>query len=81
MKPSAFPIERMLKKVEAALLRPERPWLRVIIDGDDQMAKTKKKQEARAEHAASNPEDTGLAVDDLNWIERTLVRPRVLTDG
>jgi hypothetical protein len=46
-----------------------------------QIAKTKKKQEARAEHAASNPEDTGLAVDDLNWIERTLVRPRVLTDG
>jgi hypothetical protein len=81
MKPSAFRIERLLAKVEAALPPPERKWLRVIIDGDDEAAKAKKKQEALAEHVASYPEDAGLAVDDFNWIERTLVRPRVLADG
>ena len=81
MKPSAFRIERMLEKLEAALVPPERKCLRVIIDGDDEVAKTKKKQEALAEHVASHPEDAGLAVDDFNWIERTLVRPRVFTDG
>jgi hypothetical protein len=78
MKPSAFRIERMLEKLEAALVPPERKVLRVIIDGDDV---AKKKQEALAEHVASHPEDAGLAVDDFNWIERTLVWPRVLTDG
>jgi hypothetical protein len=81
MKPSAFRIERMLEKVEAALLPPECPWLRVIIDGDDEATKAKKKQEALAEHVASHPEDAGRTVEDFNWIERTLVRPRVLTDG
>jgi hypothetical protein len=81
MKPSAFRIERMLEKLEASIVPPERKWLRVIIDGDDEVAKAKKKQEALAEHLASHPEDAGLAVDDFNWIERTLVRPRVLTDG
>jgi hypothetical protein len=81
MKPSAFRIERLLAKVEAALLPPERKCLRVIIDGDDEVAKTKKKQETLAEHVASHPEDAGVTVEDFNWIERTLVRPRVLTDG
>jgi hypothetical protein len=52
----------------------------VIIDGDD-VAKAKKKQEALAEHVASHPEDAGLTVDDFDWIERTVIRPRVLTDG
>ena len=41
MKPSAFRIERMLEKLEAALVPPERKVLRVIIDGDD-VAKAKK---------------------------------------
>jgi hypothetical protein len=54
--------------------RPPSCCLRVIIDGDDEVAKTKKKQEALAEHVASHAEDAGLAVDDFNWIERTLVR-------
>jgi hypothetical protein len=81
MKPSAFRIERLLAKVEAAIMPPERKWLRVIIDGDDEVAKAKKKQEALAEHLASHPEDAGHTVEDFNWIERTLVRPRVLTDG
>jgi len=80
MKPSAFRIERMLEKLEAALVPPERKVLRVIIDGDD-VAKAKKKQEALAAHVARHPEDAGRTVDDFNWIERTLVRPRVLTDG
>jgi hypothetical protein len=80
MKPSAFRIERMLEKLEAALVPPERKVLRVIIDGDD-VAKAKKKQEALAEHVASHPEDVGLTVDDFDWIERTVIRPRVLTDG
>jgi hypothetical protein len=80
MKPSAFRIERMLEKLEAALVPPERKVLRVIIDGDD-VAKAKKKQEALAEHVASHPEDAGLTVDDFDWIERTVIRPRVLTDG
>jgi hypothetical protein len=80
MKPNAFRIERMLEKLEAALVPPERKVLRVIIDGDD-VAKAKKKQEALAEHVASHPEDAGLTVDDFDWIERTVIRPRVLTDG
>jgi hypothetical protein len=55
MKPSAFRIERMLAKVEAALLPPERPWLRVIIDRDDEVAVARKKEEAVAEHLAPHP--------------------------
>jgi hypothetical protein len=81
MKPSAFRIERMLAKVEAALMPPDRKCLRVIIDGDDEVAVAKKKEEAVAKHVAAHPEDAGLTVDDFDWIERTLVRPRVLTNG
>jgi hypothetical protein len=81
MKPSAFRIERMLEKLEAALTPPKRKCLRVIIDGDDEAAKAKKKQEALAEHVARHAEDAGRTVEDFNWIERTLVRPRILTDG
>jgi hypothetical protein len=81
MKPNAFRIERMLEKLEAALVPPERKVLRVIIDGDDEVAVARKKEEAVAEHVAAHPEDAGLTVDDFNWIERTVVRPRVATDG
>jgi hypothetical protein len=56
MKPSAFRIERMLEKLEAALVPPERKCLQVIIDGDDEVAVTKKKKEAVAEHVARHPE-------------------------
>jgi hypothetical protein len=75
MKPSAFRIERMLAKVEAALLPPERAWLRVIIDGDDEVAVAKKKEEALAEHVARHPEDAGRTVEDFDWIMRILFRP------
>jgi hypothetical protein len=38
----------VLEKLEAALTPPKRKCLRVIIDGDDESAKAKKKQEASA---------------------------------
>jgi hypothetical protein len=44
MKPSASRIERMLAKVEAALVPPSREWLRVIIDDGDDEAEVKKKR-------------------------------------
>jgi hypothetical protein len=81
MKPSAIRIERMLEKFEAALVPPERKCLRITIDRDDEVAVAKKKEEAVAEHVAAHPEDAGRAVEDFNWIERTLVRTRLLTDG
>jgi hypothetical protein len=81
MKLRASQIERMLEKVEAALVLPPRRWLQVIIDGDDEVAVAKKKEDALAEHVAAHPEDAGRTVEDFNWIERMLVRPRVLTDG
>jgi hypothetical protein len=81
MKLRASQIERMLEKVEAALVPPPRRWLQVIIDGDDEVAVAKKKEDALAEHVAAHPEDAGRTVEDFNWIERMLVRPRVLTDG
>jgi hypothetical protein len=59
----------MLEKVEAALVPPRRPWLSVIIDGDDELAVAKKKEEALAEHVAAHPEDAGRTVEDFNWIE------------
>ena len=60
---------------------PERKCLRVIIDGGDEVGVAKKKEEAVAKHVAAHPEDAGLTVDDFDWIERTVIRPRVLTDG
>jgi hypothetical protein len=58
-----------------------RKCLRITIDGDDEVARAKKRKEALAEHVAAHPEDAGRTVEDFDWIERTLVRPRVLTDG
>ena len=43
MKLRASRIERMLAKVEATLVPPPRKCLRVIIDGDDEVAEAKKK--------------------------------------
>ena len=68
MKLRASRIERMLAKVEATLV----PWLRVIIDGDDEAGA---KEKALAEHVARHPEDVGRTVEDFNWILRTIVRP------
>jgi hypothetical protein len=66
MKPSAIRIERMLEKLEAALVPPPRPCLRIIIhEGDDEAAAMEK---ALAEHVACHPEDAGLTVKDVRWI-------------
>ena len=67
MKPSALRIERMLAKVEAALVPPPRPCLVIIThQGDDKGALMEK---ALAEHVAHHPEDAGRAVKDFDWIE------------
>jgi hypothetical protein len=74
MKPSALRIERMLEKIEAKLVPPERKWLQVIVhEGKDDEAVVKEK--ALAEHIAAHPEDAGLTVRDFNWIVRVIVRP------
>ena len=73
MKPSAIRIERMLEKLEAALVPPPRPCLRIIIhEGDDEAAAMEK---ALAEHVACHPEDAGRTVKDFNWIMQIIVPP------
>jgi enoyl reductase-like protein len=74
MKPSASRIERMLEKIEAKLVPPERKWLRAIVRGDDE---AEAKEKALAEHIAAHPEDAGLTVRDFNWVLRVIVRPVV----
>jgi hypothetical protein len=70
MKPSAIRIERMLAKVEATLVPPERKCLRAVVhEHDNEAEQAKKQQEALAEHVAAHPEDAGMAVEDFNWIE------------
>ena len=81
MKPSASRIERMLEKVEAKLVPTERRWLSVTIDGDDEVAKAKKRETALAEHLARHPEDAGRTVEDFNWIELIVVDPVVAADA
>src|SRR5712691_1798348 len=72
MKPSAIRIERMLAKVEAALVPPPRPCLRIIThEGDDEAAAMEK---ALAEHVACHPEDAGHTVEDFRWIIREIVQ-------
>ena len=72
MKPSAIRIERMLEKIEAALVPPPRKWLRVIIhEGDDE---AEAKEKALAEHVAGHPEDVGRGVKAFNWILHEIVR-------
>jgi hypothetical protein len=81
MKPSASRIERMLAKVEAALVPPPRKWLRVIIDEGDDEAEAKEKAKALAEHVARHPEDVGRTVEDFNWILHEIVKwPREAGD-
>jgi hypothetical protein len=76
MKPSALRIERMLEKIEAELVPPERKWLKAIIhEGDAEAVVKEKKEEALAEHVAGHPEDVGRTVEDFNWILRVIVRP------
>ena len=72
MKPSAIRIERMLEKLEAALVPPPRPCLRIIIhEGDDEAAAMEK---ALAEHVACHPEDAGRTVKDFRWVVWEIVR-------
>ena len=72
MKPSAIRIERMLEKIEAALVPPLRPYLRIIIhEGDDEAAAMEK---ALAEHVACHPEDAGRTVKDFGWIAHEIVQ-------
>ena len=75
MKPSASRIERMLEKIEAKLVPPERKWLHAIIREGYAEAVVKEKQEkALAEHVARHPEDVGRTVEDFNWILAEIVR-------
>ena len=72
MKPSAIRIERMLEKIEAALVPPPRPCLSIITrEGDDQAAAMEK---ALAEHVACHPEDAGRTVKDFRWIIQEIVQ-------
>ena len=65
MKPSTLRIERMLEKIEAKLVPPERKCLCAIIhEGDDE---AEAKEKALAEHVARHPEDVGRTVEDFNW--------------
>ena len=73
MKPSAIRIERMLEKIEAALVPPPRPCLSIIThEGDDAAAAMEK---ALAEHVACHPEDAGRTVKDFKWIVHEIVSP------
>jgi hypothetical protein len=75
MTPSASRIERMLAKLEAALVPPPRKCLSAIIDDiDDEATVKKKKERALAEHVARHPEDVGRTVEDFNWILHEIVR-------
>jgi hypothetical protein len=76
MKPSALRIERLLAKVEAALVAPPRKCLQVIIhEGDDEAAA---KEKALAEHIAAHPEDAGRTVKDFNWVVHEIVHPKFI---
>jgi hypothetical protein len=74
MKPSALRIERMLEKIEAKLVPPERKCLKAFIhEGDDEAEAMEK---ALAEHVARHPEDVSRTVEDFKWILSVIVRPR-----
>jgi hypothetical protein len=82
MKPSPLGIERMLEKIEAKLVPPERKWLQVYIyDGEDEAVVKEKQEKALAEHVARHPEDVGRTVKDFRWILHEFVkRPREAGD-
>jgi hypothetical protein len=65
MKPTALHIERWLNDVEARIVPPERPGLRVIIH---ELREGESREKAFAEMAARYPQNVaGKTVDDLNW--------------
>src|ERR1700730_434043 len=73
MKPSAIRIERMLEKIEAALVPPPRPYLHIIThEGKDDEAAAMEK--ALAEHVACHPEDAGRTVKDFIWFVTEIVQ-------
>jgi hypothetical protein len=75
MKPSALRIERMLEKIEAKLVPPERKWLHAIVhEGDDEAVVKEKQEKALAEHIAAHPEDAGLTVRDFKWLMHVIVK-------
>ena len=70
MKPSALRIERMLEKIEAKLVPPERKWLSIIVHKGDAEAVVKEKQEkALAEHV-------GQVQCERRWASWVLVLSR-----
>jgi hypothetical protein len=79
MKPSAIRIERMLEKIEAALVPPPLQVLQVIIhEGDDEAEAMEK---ALAEHIAAHPEHAGATVKDVIWLVWLIVhRPQIADD-
>jgi hypothetical protein len=65
MKPTATRIERMLEKIEARLVPPERRGLTVIVH---ELCEGQSREEAFAELKAHYPQNVvGKTVDDLNW--------------
>jgi hypothetical protein len=86
MKMRVSRIERMLEKIEAKLVPPERKWLHAIVhEGDDAAeteAREKEAQEkALAEHIAAHPEHAGRTVKDFFWIIHEIVRVKRREDG
>jgi hypothetical protein len=82
MKPSALRIERMLEKIEAKLVPPERKCLSAIVhEGDDEAVVKEKQEKALAEHVTRHPEDVGRTVEDFKWILWMIVKwPREAGD-
>jgi hypothetical protein len=79
MKPSAIRIERMLEKIEAALVPPPRPCLSIIThEGDDEAVAKEKKEKALAEHVARHPEDAGRTVKDFDWWAWVICHPKFI---
>jgi hypothetical protein len=79
MKPSALRIERMLEKIEAKLVPPERKWwerkcLHAIVHEEDDETEAEAMEKALAEHVARHPEDVGRTVEDFKWILHVIVR-------
>ena len=76
MKLGASRIERMLEKIEAKLVPPERKCLCAIFhEGDAEAVVEEKQEKALAEHVTRHPEDAGRTVEDFKWILRIIVRP------
>jgi L-rhamnose isomerase len=71
-------VERELAKLEAAVdalpSQHKRVLSAIVDDTDDEAVVKEKMEKTLAEHVA-HPEDTGLTVQDFDWILRVIVRP------